>query len=98
MIGRKDFWGKGFAFEAWSLILEYAFNRLGLRKISAGATESNLASAAVLRKLGFQVEGIFRRERLIEGKYEDGIHMGIFRDEFHKFIDLDDADSLTETP
>jgi methionyl-tRNA synthetase len=38
-IGRKEFWGKGLAFEAWYLVIEYAFNRLGLRKIIAGVRE-----------------------------------------------------------
>ena len=85
MIGRKDFWGKGLAFESWSLMIEYAFNRLSLRKIIAGALVDNVASVKVLKKLGFKEEGVFRQEAFVDGKYLDGIRMGIFREEFHKF-------------
>ena len=85
MLGNKDFWGQGYAFEAWSLIIEYAFDRLGLRKIIAGARAKNEASVTILKKLGFKEEGVFRKEFFSEGEFVDSIHMGLFRQEFHKF-------------
>ncbi len=85
MIGRKEFWGKGYAFEAWSLLMEYAFQRLGLRKIVAGAVADNIASIVTLEKLGFKVEGTLRREFFVDGEYYDAVRLGLFRDEFHKF-------------
>lgn len=89
MIGRKEFWGKGYAFEAWSLTLDYAFEHLGLRKIIAGAVVDNLASIHVLKKLGFKVEGTLRQEFLLDGEYRDAIRMGLFRSEFYKFASGD---------
>ena len=71
MIGRMKFWGKGYAFEAWSLLLEYAFQCLGLRKIVAGTAADNVASIAVLKKLGFKVEGVLRQEFLVDGECKD---------------------------
>ena len=85
MIGRKAFWGKGHAFETWSLIIEYAFQRLGLRKITAGAVVDNGAAVATLEKLGFKVEGTRRQQFLVDGDYRDAVLMGLFREEFHKF-------------
>lgn len=85
IIGRKEFWGRGYAFEAWTLLLEYAFERLGLRKIIAGAVDSHAGSLTVLKKLGFRVEGVLRAEYLIEGEYHDAIRLGLFREEFYKF-------------
>lgn len=85
MIGRTEFWGKGYAFEAWSLVLDYAFNRLDLRKIIAGAVAGNLPSIHVLKKLGFKIEGTLRQEFLLDGEYRDAIRMGLFRNEFYKF-------------
>ena len=85
IIGRKEFWGKGYAFEAWTLLLEYAFERLGLRKIIAGAVDSHAGSLAVLKKLGFRVEGVLRGEFLMDAAYHDVVRMGIFREEFYKF-------------
>ncbi len=82
MIGEKDCWGKGYAYQAWRLLIDYAFIRLGLRKIIAGAVIDNGASLATLKKLGFQVEGTFRKEYLVEGRLRDGLRLGVFEDEF----------------
>ena len=93
MIGRKEFWGKGYASEAWSLIIEYAFNRLGLWKITAGAVADNDRSVAVLKKIGFKVEGTFRQEFFVDGEYRDVIRLGLLRDGFHGQTQPPDADS-----
>ena len=62
MIGERSFWGRGYATEAWSLLLEYAFNSLKLRAITAGAVVGHAASIQALRKLGFTPEGVVHRE------------------------------------
>lgn len=85
IIGKKEFWGKGYAFEAWSLVLEYAFQRLGLRKIIAGAIVDNAPSITILKKLGFKIEGTFRQEFLVDGEYKDGVRLGLLREEFYKY-------------
>lgn len=85
LIGCKRFWGKGYAFEAWSLLLTYAFDRLGLRKILAGAVDGHQGSLKVLQRLGFRVEGRLRGEFPIDGAYRDVIRMGLFREEFIGF-------------
>lgn len=86
MIGRKDFWGRGYAFEAWSLVIDYAFQRLGLRRITAGAVVDNQASIKVLKKLGFQTEGTSRKELLVDGEYRDAVRFGLLKEEFHKYV------------
>jgi RimJ/RimL family protein N-acetyltransferase len=96
MIGRKDFWGKGYAFEAWSLFLEYAFQRLGLRKIIAGVIVDNTASFVTLQKLGFKVEGTLRQEYLVDGEYRDGVRLGLLREQFYKYAQSPDADSFRQ--
>jgi [ribosomal protein S5]-alanine N-acetyltransferase len=85
MIGRESFRGRGYGFEAWSLILEYAFERLGLRRIEAGAVDANMASIATMKKLGFKEEGIRRKHVLVEGEYRDAIKFGLFKEEFYKY-------------
>ncbi len=85
MIGRKEFWGRGFAFEAWSLLIEHAFERLNVRKVVAGVIAANVASHRVLLRLGFKEEGVLRAHYFADGAYRDGVVLGMFRDEFHKF-------------
>lgn len=85
LIGCKEFWGKGYAFDAWSRLLPYVFDRLGLRKIIAGAVEGHTASLTVLKRLGFREEGVLRGEFLLDGTYRDVIRMGMFRSEFYRY-------------
>lgn len=82
IIGKAEFRGRGYAFEAWSLLLDYAFRRLGLHKVTAGAIVDNTACIEVLKRLGFQVEGTFRSEILIDGEYKDVVHLGLLQEEF----------------
>jgi RimJ/RimL family protein N-acetyltransferase len=48
--------GKGYATEAAKLLIDYAFERLGLLRIVATTEHDNLASIAVMRRLGMVVE------------------------------------------
>src|SRR5712692_128401 len=60
-------WGKGFATESADRLCHWAFQTLRLHRLEATTTEGNHASEAVLRKLGFRLEGR-RAERDRTGK------------------------------
>lgn len=85
LIGSKDFWGKGYGTEAESLLIDYAFNRLGLRKMHHTPIASNIGSIRMAEKLGFQLEGIMREDVFLEGEWHDQLRMGLFVNEFIKF-------------
>ncbi|QDY86260.1 GNAT family N-acetyltransferase [Paenibacillus polymyxa] len=51
---KNEYWGKGYAFEAASAVLEYARNNLKTEYIVAGHHPENAASAKLLGKLGFE--------------------------------------------
>jgi len=55
-IGPK-FWGQGLASEAAAGLLVWAQKRLGITEVEASALTDNLASQAVLRRLGFSQTG-----------------------------------------
>ena len=50
----EEFWGKGFAFEASEVIVDRAFNELGVERIFASFKYGNIQSMRVLEKLGFK--------------------------------------------
>lgn len=50
----RAYWGKGYASEAAQALVEYAFETLGLTKLSTGHAIDNPASGKILRKLGFR--------------------------------------------
>jgi RimJ/RimL family protein N-acetyltransferase len=52
-----DAWGRGYATEAATAMLDHAHHALGLRRVQAGHFADNPASGRVLRKLGFVATG-----------------------------------------
>lgn len=50
---KENFWGKGFAQEACSAVIKYAFKTLKVNSLFAGHNPKNIASAHLLKKLGF---------------------------------------------
>lgn len=61
LIGR-EYWGKGYAKEASSALLDYAFNVMGLKEIVGLCKPENIASKKVLENMGliyrYMVEGL----------------------------------------
>lgn len=53
----REFWGHGYATEAARAIQAFAFGELGLDRLISLIAAENVASAAVARRLGMEVEG-----------------------------------------
>jgi [ribosomal protein S5]-alanine N-acetyltransferase len=81
IIGEKDCWGKGYATEAINLVVNYAFTRLNLHKITAGCYATNKGSLNAFLKAGFSQEGVRKQHCFSEGKYVDDIVLGIIKSE-----------------
>jgi RimJ/RimL family protein N-acetyltransferase len=82
IMGRKDYWGKGYAEEATRLILDYAFCRLGIRKIRLVVHEKNEVAIKLYQKVGFVEEGRLVKEVFTNGQWYDHIAMGLFREDY----------------
>lgn len=80
MIGDKEFWHKGYATEAIKLLLDYAFRRLNLHKVTAGVIAGHEASIKAFEKAGFEVEGRMKSQCFLDGKYCDSLYLGIIRE------------------
>jgi RimJ/RimL family protein N-acetyltransferase len=59
-IGRP-FWGRGIATRALTACARYAFERFPFERLQATVFSWNPASARVLEKCGFKLEGVLRR-------------------------------------
>ena len=76
------FWGKGYCSEAAKRIIEYSFFNLGLERVHAGCLTRNPASAKVIEKNGFSLEGL-RREHIKKwGVYEDLNIYGLLKNDW----------------
>jgi len=79
LMGDKTEWGKGYAREASLRILYYCFNELQLRKITLGVVENNSAALHLYKKIGFQIEGIYKDHGFYNGNLCNIIRMAIFK-------------------
>lgn len=77
LIGEKDYWQKGVATEAISLVAEYAFNILNLNKITAGCHRGNIGSLKAFQKAGFIIEGERKKHSYLNGEYVDTFVLGL---------------------
>jgi [ribosomal protein S5]-alanine N-acetyltransferase len=75
-------WGQGFATEAASTLLEWAFNTLDLIRVQSEADTRNAASDRVLEKLGFMREGTLRENCIVDGEVSDSWVYGLLRREW----------------
>ena len=78
MIGDKRAWGKGFASETLRLVSDHAFQRLNLRKVSAGTRAVNRGALRAFLNAGFMVEARKRAEMLIDGRPCDVLQLAKF--------------------
>lgn len=79
LIGEKDCWGKGYASEAISLIVAYAFNTLDLHKVTAGCYAPNKGAIRAFKRVGFHQEGVRKAHCFFEGEYVDDVLLGLVR-------------------
>ncbi len=65
--------GQGLMTEALGAALEFVFREMRLHRVMAAHLPENERSAAVLRRLGFQPEGLARDYLLIGGRWRDHV-------------------------
>jgi [ribosomal protein S5]-alanine N-acetyltransferase len=70
VLGRA-FWGQGFAQEALQALCQHAFQQMGVRRMEAEVNPANLASNALLQRLGFTLEGRLRQRWVAKGAAYD---------------------------
>jgi ribosomal-protein-alanine N-acetyltransferase len=75
-------WGHGFATEAASALLQWAFDTLDLNRVQSETDTRNIASGRVLEKLGFTREGTLREDCIVDGDVSDSWVYGLLRREW----------------
>jgi ribosomal-protein-alanine N-acetyltransferase len=69
--------GKGLMTEALTAAVSYMFEEVGLHRIEANYMPRNAASARVLEKLGFVIEGHAKDYIMIDGRWEDHVRTSL---------------------
>ncbi len=76
--------GKGYAEEALRILLKYGFWERRYQKCNSACAQTNDASIALHKKVGFVEEGRRRRQFFFAGQYHDEVLFGMTREEFDK--------------
>lgn len=87
LIADDDSRGKGYGTKCTSLMVEYAFTKLGMHKVTAEVLSENAPSVAMFKKCGFNIEGCLRDDVYKNDQYYDVLCMAIFNnEEKHRFM------------
>ena len=80
----SSFWGTGVFVDGASLILDFAFDVIGARRLEARAAVANGRGNGALRKLGAVQEGVLRRSFVRNGQYHDQVLWGILAEDWRQ--------------
>jgi len=77
-------WGQGYASEAVGALLDWGFGPLALHRVEADIDPENQASAKLLGRLGFQLEGRLRERWIVAGQMSDSAIYGLLAREWQE--------------
>jgi [ribosomal protein S5]-alanine N-acetyltransferase len=82
----KKYWRCGYASEALEAIIDLAFKKLKLRRIEASVFDGNPGSGKLLKKFGFDKEGVKKQAKRsrANGKIHDEIIYGLLARNYRK--------------
>jgi ribosomal-protein-alanine N-acetyltransferase len=78
------FWGTGLFAQGAKLVIEFAFEVIGVHRLEARSAVENGRGNGALRKTGAIQEGILRKSFLRSGKYHDQALWTILRDDWFR--------------
>ncbi|RUS47203.1 GNAT family N-acetyltransferase [Cohnella sp. AR92] len=82
VIGNAAEQGQGYGKEAMTLLIDFAFQDLGLNRLELEVYDFNERGIRCYRSCGFREEGRFRERQFKKGRYVDVIAMGLLRSEW----------------
>ncbi len=78
----SEYWGSGVFLEGARMVVDFAIDTLGVRRLEARAAVANGRGNGALRKLGATQEGVLRRSFLKSGQYLDQMLWSILREDW----------------
>jgi len=79
-----EFWGSGLFTEGSALVVDFAFDVIGVHRLEARAAVANGRGNGALRKVGAVQEGILRKSFLRGGKHHDQALWSIVREDWYR--------------
>ena len=84
LIGEQEGRGKGIGKKAINILVNHAFKKMNLRKLTAGMWSKNIASKKSFEANGFILEGTRREQYFSDGEYLDSLEYGLLKNNWLK--------------
>ena len=78
----SEYWGCGHFIDAAELVVQFAFETVGVHRLEARASVRNGRGNGALRKIGAVQEGVLRRSFLRHGEYHDQVLWSILDEDW----------------
>ena len=82
IIGERDARGHGYGSEVGRLLLDFAFDYMGLHRVAIGVVGFHEEALRFWENLGFVREGVQRDGYMLNGEFHDFVMMSILEDEW----------------
>lgn len=93
LIGDPKNAGLGAGKQVEALMLQYAFEHLGLNKLYCEVLATNTKVIALHKRFGFKEEGVLKKHIFKSGKYLDVVYLSLFAEDYfnnkRRILDLD---------
>jgi len=73
----RNYWRQGLMHQALEAVITFAFDTLKLHRIEADTDTENTGSLALLEKLGFEREGLFRERWFVYDRWDDSVMLAL---------------------
>jgi [ribosomal protein S5]-alanine N-acetyltransferase len=80
----SDYWGRGYFMEGAQLLVDFAVDTIGVRRIEARSAVANGRGNGALRKVGAMHEGVLRRSFTKDGRHMDQCLWAILAEEWRE--------------
>lgn len=77
-----EFWGRGYATEIATMLIEVGFKHINLHKIEASCNYNNLESENIMQKIGMVKEGELRKIRCKDNRWDNEKRYSILIEEW----------------
>jgi len=75
----RNYWNRGIMTEACRAVLQFGWDEMQLHRVEAKCIATNLASIAILTRLGFVPEGLRKEAAWLDHSYTDVVEWGLLR-------------------
>ncbi|MEL7648798.1 MAG: GNAT family protein [Sedimentibacter sp.] len=77
---QKEYWGHGIGEELIRYLIDWCKSSGTIRKINLRARTDNARGIRLYKKLGFEEEGVLKRDLMVDGIFYDSLCMGLLID------------------